>query len=271
MTCEASPSVIGRRGGVQLPHQINKSIHDDDGWLTVGSARPGNQRTAVAAPHPEENPVMNYPDGCASSVPQNQDGATASLRTLSGNHALLHRNYGTNTEFVCHYCGRKCWCNCVLSAAYKTGDLIELDHVVPSSRGGGDDPWNTVSACGPCNGSKNYRIYPDEWFPDHVNRTWILECSVEALAGDSLLTRGTIAYLGDLLGHGHVRLQEAAAALKETDVELLRRLNWLYNRERLDLNVIKTGPGPADYQHVFVRAGTAAPEILDISAEGWAK
>lgn len=52
---------------------------------------------------------------------------------------------------LCHYCGA-------------VGEPLQLDHVIPRSRGGIDHPDNLVPACQPCNGSKGART-PDEWRP----------------------------------------------------------------------------------------------------------
>lgn len=50
----------------------------------------------------------------------------------------------------CAYCGRP---------------AQTLDHVVPVTRGGADEPSNTVPACYGCNSSK-YDRTPDEWLAD---------------------------------------------------------------------------------------------------------
>lgn len=39
---------------------------------------------------------------------------------------------------------------------------LQLDHVIPRSRGGADTPDNLVACCKPCNTSKGART-PDEW------------------------------------------------------------------------------------------------------------
>ena len=39
---------------------------------------------------------------------------------------------------------------------------IQLDHVIPRSRGGVDTPDNLVACCKPCNTSKG-ALTPDEW------------------------------------------------------------------------------------------------------------
>lgn len=48
---------------------------------------------------------------------------------------------------------------CVYCGANAVATLLEVDHVVPSSRGGTDDPSNLVTACKGCNvGKSNVRL-----------------------------------------------------------------------------------------------------------------
>ena len=58
---------------------------------------------------------------------------------LRGNYALC-----------CHYCNKMVnvyhW-----SSNYNGDDLATIDHVLPLSQGGADDPSNMVVACRPCN------------------------------------------------------------------------------------------------------------------------
>jgi hypothetical protein len=50
--------------------------------------------------------------------------------------------------FRCHYCG-----------ATACGAALEVDHVVPKSKGGTDDPANLITACYNCNrGKSNVRL-----------------------------------------------------------------------------------------------------------------
>lgn len=44
-----------------------------------------------------------------------------------------------------------------------------IEHVVPLSRGGSNNPWNVTLACSDCNTKKNNRIFRIEWKPEHVN------------------------------------------------------------------------------------------------------
>ena len=50
--------------------------------------------------------------------------------------------------------------SCIYCGA--TGVRLQLDHVIPRSRGGVDTPDNLVACCKPCNTSKGART-PDEW------------------------------------------------------------------------------------------------------------
>lgn len=87
------------------------------------------------------------------------------------------------TEAACAYCGA-------------SGVPMHLDHVVPRSRGGPDDPTNLVTACAPCNLSKN-DLLPSEWdgdVPEHVraieervSRAVVVRC--RARRGTSANTR----------------------------------------------------------------------------------
>jgi hypothetical protein len=56
---------------------------------------------------------------------------------------ILHRD-----QFACRYCGCRPGC-----------DLLEVDHLVPRSRGGSDDAANLVAACKTCNSRKSDTIF----------------------------------------------------------------------------------------------------------------
>lgn len=49
---------------------------------------------------------------------------------------------------ICRYCGR-------------TWEIMTVDHVIPRSKGGTNDPENLVAACQPCNSLKADRT-PEE-------------------------------------------------------------------------------------------------------------
>lgn len=70
--------------------------------------------------------------------------------------ASRSRGWLVHREAVIARCGHRCWyCGC-------DGVDLTLDHVMPRSRGGADDPENLVPACRPCNSSKGART-PEEW------------------------------------------------------------------------------------------------------------
>lgn len=58
------------------------------------------------------------------------------------------RRWKEGEDKVCVYCGAE--------------REITRDHVLPKSRGGGDDPENIVWACRNCNSAKGNRT-PEEW------------------------------------------------------------------------------------------------------------
>jgi 5-methylcytosine-specific restriction endonuclease McrA len=76
-------------------------------------------------------------------------------------------------EYSCQYCGRH-------RRELKGREFLTRDHVVPLSRGGGNDWGNVVAACSPCNNRKGNRLprevgmklrtVPRE--PNHVELVW---------------------------------------------------------------------------------------------------
>lgn len=55
----------------------------------------------------------------------------------------------TRDSFTCRYCGQ-------------VGGLLECDHVIPRSRGGGHGIENLVTSCKPCNREKRDKLL-EEW------------------------------------------------------------------------------------------------------------
>ncbi|MEN6623839.1 MAG: HNH endonuclease [Smithella sp.] len=53
-------------------------------------------------------------------------------------------------NFTCQYCGRKA-----------PNVILEVDHIVPVSKGGSSEYWNLATACADCNAGK-YDITPNE-------------------------------------------------------------------------------------------------------------
>ncbi|NIP78714.1 MAG: HNH endonuclease [Gemmatimonadetes bacterium] len=75
--------------------------------------------------------------------------------------------------YRCQYCGRH-------RGELRGREFLTRDHVVPLSRGGGNDWGNVVAACSPCNNRKGNRLprevgmklqtVPSE--PNHVELVW---------------------------------------------------------------------------------------------------
>lgn len=59
----------------------------------------------------------------------------------------------TRCNYACFYCGKP--------AAFGLVQL-EVEHVVPVSRGGTNEPWNLVAACRECNAGKHASPPPRE-------------------------------------------------------------------------------------------------------------
>ena len=67
-------------------------------------------------------------------------------------------------EFKCFYC-------------HAPNVTLQIDHVVPYSRGGTNAPWNLVAACVPCNGSKT-NFAPSEEVVQRVREAqlgWLIQ------------------------------------------------------------------------------------------------
>jgi hypothetical protein len=56
----------------------------------------------------------------------------------------------TRDGYACVYCGRD-----------RSEVKLEVDHVIPKSKGGSNDPVNLVSACFDCNRSKSNSLIPE--------------------------------------------------------------------------------------------------------------
>lgn len=69
------------------------------------------------------------------------------------------RNMTTN-PIPCGFCGR-------------IADVMHQDHIVPRSRGGGDEAWNCIMSCPGCNLEKSDRT-PSEWKREGLP-VWIYE------------------------------------------------------------------------------------------------
>jgi hypothetical protein len=72
---------------------------------------------------------------------------------------ILHRD-----KFSCRYCGSR-----------PGSDLLEVDHLVPRSRGGSDNESNLVTACKTCNGRKSDTIvFPHDLIEGQDDEGWFI-------------------------------------------------------------------------------------------------
>jgi len=70
------------------------------------------------------------------------------VATRQGIPAKLWWEVVSGGHFTCHWCGRRA------GPSVK----LEVDHIVPVSKGGTDDRWNLVPACRECNRSKGNQL-----------------------------------------------------------------------------------------------------------------
>ncbi len=62
---------------------------------------------------------------------------------------------GTRAGFECEYCGRP------LLASIEDYDAWQVDHIVPLSKHGEDEPWNLALSCKICNFMKRNWLPPE--------------------------------------------------------------------------------------------------------------
>lgn len=97
-----------------------------------------------------------FPDGLRHSVRADKEILSRAKKMARIADLRARDEYRQHRDFVLQRDGHACvYCGA-------TDVPLHLDHVVPSSRGGSDDPSNLVAACRPCNCSKGPRT-PEEW------------------------------------------------------------------------------------------------------------
>ena len=72
-------------------------------------------------------------------------------RPLPEDWPITRKRIFARDDFTCQYCGRR-------------GIQLECDHIVPVTRGGGDEDDNLATACFTCNRSKRDKML-EEWRP----------------------------------------------------------------------------------------------------------
>ncbi|NTW83286.1 MAG: HNH endonuclease [Chlorobiaceae bacterium] len=102
-------------------------------------------------------PIANHPEMVIRTVSRSYDLPSivrlkAYVRTPYRNILPNRKNIFLRDNFQCQYCG-------------KTGTVLTIDHMVPSSRGG-DASWdNLVTACPSCNAKKGNLTPPEASMP----------------------------------------------------------------------------------------------------------
>lgn len=77
------------------------------------------------------------------------------MHTLSGKYRKKNRVKPTRDHLWIIY-GKTCWwCHEII-----TLEDSSVEHLIPISRGGADDMWNTVLACKPCNNNRGNDFTP---------------------------------------------------------------------------------------------------------------
>jgi hypothetical protein len=97
--------------------------------------------------------------------------------------------------FACVYCGKT-----------PMQSILHVDHVVPVSKGGGDDPENLVTSCQECNGGKSNIPLNESRLPSSARRsaadvTEQAEQLREYLAAQKELAEAREAIVDELLAH----------------------------------------------------------------------
>lgn len=88
--------------------------------------------------------------------------------------------------FRCVYCGR----------GARDGVELQLDHVIPHSRGGSDDPDNLCTACDTCNRGKTDKRLREQPVEPRISLLGMFTCQEHFLAGDPLNDSDDDAYCG---------------------------------------------------------------------------
>lgn len=73
---------------------------------------------------------------------------------LQKSYLFLTQEQASKGELQCYYCGAAPLRIVHWSEPQQTADKATVDHVVPRSRGGADDPSNMVVSCVRCNYAK---------------------------------------------------------------------------------------------------------------------
>lgn len=155
---KAAAKASAKRQRERLGPEVLKAQHD--AWLAIN---PGKTRqyylAGLAKLTPEERRQRGKTHRKVYRAQRQADMAAYYARRYGGNGIITNEHLvGLHKwqDHCCFYCREP----------LKGAETIE--HVVPLSRNGSNNPWNVVLVCSACNGSKSDRIYNIEWRPAQV-------------------------------------------------------------------------------------------------------
>lgn len=144
-------------------------------------------------------------------------------------------------KFTCQYCGGR-----------PPTVLLELDHVVPQSRGGDDSPANLITSCQDCNRGKSNIpldcLVPglEERVAEGQERLAQLKAYNRLIKAEERETRKSIAEVQDALGWEDFQAREAGSLRL-----FLRRLSLEEVLEAAHIAVSRKGNSPSNLWRYF--------------------
>jgi hypothetical protein len=152
-------------------------------------------------------------------------------------------------EFTCRYCGRK-----------TPEAILEVDHIIPVSKGGDDGIENLVTSCYECNRGKGATLLesiPSE--PDlHEAAVLLAEREIQLTEYNHirrLVRERELAEVDQLKEHFVEKLEDCSPHYSEREFphqlvrEALKRLSYLEIMEHIDYAVWKTSHSTSDDYH----------------------
>ncbi len=112
-------------------------------------------------------------------------------------------------EYKCQYCGRHV-------SELKPRESLTRDHLIPLSRGGGNDWTNVVTACSPCNTRKGNRMPEEIGMHPHTHpvEPHFVQLSWAVRRLTPIQARYIRTFYGDAVLHQLERLEHRAAAVQ---------------------------------------------------------
>jgi len=130
-----------------LRARAEERINNLDAFRAHGRAKywknPEKGRIACAAY------AKKYPEKCVARVAKRR-ARMAAVRTSEDAATLIFRLKNQAKKIRCHWCGRRL-----------TSSTLEIDHIIPISKGGAHEADNLCASCKSCNTSKGDRALKD--------------------------------------------------------------------------------------------------------------